>query len=34
MAKIKLNPEPVFTAKVPIPVAGGKDALVEFTFKH
>lgn len=34
MAKIKLIPEPTFTAKVPIPVPGGKPVDVEFTFLH
>lgn len=34
MAKIKLVPDPTFTAKVPIPVPGGKPVDVEFTFLH
>jgi hypothetical protein len=34
MAKLKLNPEPTFKAKVAIPTHGGADADVEFTFKH
>lgn len=34
MAKIKLIPEPTFTAKVPVPVPGGKPVEVEFTFLH
>lgn len=34
MAKLKLNPEPTFKAKVAIPVPGAKSADVEFTFRH
>lgn len=34
MAKLRLNPDPTFTAKVGIPVAGGEPADVVFTFKH
>jgi hypothetical protein len=34
MAKLKLNPEPTFKGKVQIPVHGGADAEVEFTFRH
>jgi hypothetical protein len=34
MSKLKLNPNPTFTAKVPIPIPGGDPVLVEFTFKH
>lgn len=34
MAKLKLNPDPVFKAKVPIPVPGSAPVKVEFTFKH
>ena len=34
MAKLKLNPDPTFKAKVAIPVPGAKPAHVEFTFKH
>ncbi len=34
MAKLKLQPEPIFKSKVGIPVPGGKDELVEFTFKY
>jgi len=32
--KFNLNPNPTFKAKVAIPVAGGKSADIEFTFKH
>ncbi len=34
MAKLSLNPHPVFKAKVPIPVAGSEPAEVMFTFKY
>ena len=34
MAKLKLIASPTFKAKVDIPVAGGPDVQVEFTFKH
>lgn len=34
MAKLKLNPDPTFKAKVGIPVPGGDRPLVELTFKH
>lgn len=34
MAKLKLNPEPTFTAGVRIPVPGGEADPVIFTFKH
>lgn len=34
MARLKLNPEPTFKAKVGIPVPGGRPADVQFTFKH
>lgn len=34
MARLKLNPEPTFKAKVGIPVPGAAPADVEFTFKH
>lgn len=34
MAKLKLNPEPTFKGKVQIPVHGGADAEIEFTFRH
>lgn len=34
MAKLKLNPEPTFTAKVGIPVPGGRTSDVLFTFKY
>lgn len=33
MAKLKLNPDPTFTAKVAVPVPGG-DAEVKMTFKY
>lgn len=33
MAKLKLNPEPTFKAKVPVPVPGAAPADVQFTFK-
>ena len=33
MAKLKLNPDPTFKAKVAVPVPGGT-ADVEFTFKY
>ena len=33
MAKLKLNPEPTFRAKVAVPVPGAAAASVEFTFK-
>jgi hypothetical protein len=33
MAKLKLNPEPTFKAKVAVPVPGAAAAPVEFTFK-
>lgn len=33
MAKLQLTPAPTFTAKVGIPVPGGEEAAVEFTFK-
>ena len=34
MAKLKLTAEPRFSAKVEIPVAGGKPVAVEFRFLH
>lgn len=34
MARLKLNPEPTFKAKVGIPVPGGRSADVEFTFTY
>lgn len=34
MAKLKLQPEPTFKARVAISQAGGNDVFVEFTFKH
>lgn len=34
MARLRLNPEPTFKAKVSIPVPGSSPASVEFTFKH
>ena len=34
MAKLKLIANPVFKAKVLIPVAGGEPVPMEFTFKH
>lgn len=34
MARLKLNPEPTFKAKVGIPVPGSRPAEVLFTFKH
>lgn len=34
MAKLKLQPEPTFKAKVAIPVAGADGVDVEFTFRH
>jgi hypothetical protein len=34
MAKLKLQPDPTFKAKVAIPVPGAEPASVEFTFKH
>ena len=34
MSKLKLQPNPTFTAKVGIPVAGASDVSVEFTFRH
>lgn len=34
MAKLKLQPEPVFKATVQIPAAGSADLGLEFTFKH
>lgn len=34
MAKLRLNPDPTFSAKVEIPVAGGDSVSVSFTFKH
>lgn len=34
MAKLKLQPDPTFTAKVDIPVPGAAPASVTFTFKH
>ncbi|MDQ0082944.1 phage gp29-like protein [Variovorax boronicumulans] len=34
MAKLKLNPEPTFPAKVEIHVPGKEPAEIEFTFKH
>ena len=34
MAKLQLNPNPTFTAKVLIPIPGGEPVPVEFTFKH
>ena len=34
MAKLRLNPEPTFKAKVGVPVPGSRPAEVLFTFKH
>ena len=34
MAKLKLQPDPTFKAKVAIPVAGSAPVEVEFTFRH
>jgi hypothetical protein len=34
MAKLKLSPDPTFTAAVGIPVHGTDPAQVSFTFKH
>lgn len=34
MAKLKLQPDPTFKAKVAIPVAGSSTVDVEFTFRH
>ena len=34
MAKFSLDPNPTFKAKVQIPIPGGDDVPVEFTFKH
>jgi hypothetical protein len=34
MAKIKLEADPTFTAKVPVPIPGAGTQAVEFTFKH
>jgi hypothetical protein len=34
MAKLKLQPDPTFKAKVGIPIPGGEPVEVEFTFKH
>ncbi|MDN8617874.1 phage tail assembly chaperone [Variovorax ginsengisoli] len=34
MAKLKLNPEPTFNAKVEIHVPGKEPAEIEFTFKY
>lgn len=34
MAKLSLNPDPVFKAKVSIPVPGSAPVAVEFTFKY
>lgn len=34
MAKLTLNPNPTFKAKVDIPTHGGGSAEVDFTFKH
>jgi len=34
MAKIKLEADPTFKAKVPVPIPGAGFADVEFTFKH
>lgn len=34
MARLKLNPEPTFKAKVGIPVPGSRPVDVVFTFKH
>jgi len=34
VAKLKLNPEPTFKAKVLVPVPGAAPAPVEFTFKY
>jgi hypothetical protein len=34
MPKLKLTPDPTFKAPVLIPVPGGPDASVVFTFKH
>jgi len=34
MAKLKLNPDPTFTAPVRIPVPGGEADPVQLTFKH
>jgi hypothetical protein len=33
MAKLKLNPEPTFRAKVPVPVPGAGSSPVAFNFK-
>ena len=34
MAKLKLQPDPTFSAKVAIPVPGSDPVEVEFTFRH
>ncbi|WP_426287548.1 phage tail assembly chaperone [Luteibacter sp. E-22] len=34
MAKIKLDPNPTFSAPVSIPVHGGEPVAVSFTFRH
>ena len=34
MAKLKLNPEPTFRAKVLVPVAGAAPVAVDFSFKY
>ena len=34
MTIFKLDPDPVFRTKVPIPVHGGKTVAVEFGFRH
>lgn len=34
MAKLKLNPDPTFSAEVEIPVPGKAPVAVSFTFKH
>jgi hypothetical protein len=34
MGKIKLNPDPTFSAPVTLPVPGKPSVEVEFTFKH
>lgn len=34
MARLKLNPDPTFKAKVGVPVPGGRAAEVEFTFQY
>lgn len=34
MAKFKLQPSPTFKSKVAIPIPGGRDEQIEFTFKR